>query len=62
MSSPLSSLMYFYSIKHVSLGMDQAYLKVTWVDEAYHPFFHHVYGVSENCYKVCEMHIPSIPR
>ena len=37
--------------KQINLGMDQAYLNVTSVDQAFREFMV-VYGISENCYKV----------
>ncbi|XP_028405101.1 heparan-alpha-glucosaminide N-acetyltransferase-like isoform X2 [Dendronephthya gigantea] len=49
--SPFSSPLKANSVKDVTLGMDQAYLNVTWVDRNNVHLFHHVYGVSENCYK-----------
>lgn len=41
------------SVKDVKLGMDQAYLNVTPVDQqTVTQDFFEVYGVSDNCYKV----------
>ena len=49
-SSPISGQPQLDSSKDVTLGMDQAYLQVTSVDQRLHEFID-VFGVSDNCYK-----------